>query len=199
MNKYWINQGAPNKDFWAHEVCSLVSLYEVHGSHQCSSFRSTLLVLQHSILLALQTTGSTKTSSTSSKQLSEPSLSSRPSISLRCMLSVIFCDEFIELMIISSAGIVPSNTTTYTLAQLQNAVKAQTGAIPFFGCGGTGAGGSAGRNILNEAWHFNHVLGTEQYGHFKPIDSTTPSTCSPTGIRYLERTPSSEREVRVIP
>ena len=28
-----------------------------------------------------------------------------------------------------SAGILPSNTTTYTLIQLQNAVKAQTGAV----------------------------------------------------------------------
>lgn len=132
---------------------------------------------------------------------SYPSLLQVPDLRFPCGVCYpsSFCDEFIELMILCSAGIVPSNTTTYTLAQLQNAVKAQTGAIPFFGCGGTGAGGSAGRNILNEAWHFNHVLGTEQYGHFKPIDSTTPSTCSPTGIRYLERTPSSEREVRVIP
>ncbi|TDL28264.1 ribonuclease T2 [Rickenella mellea] len=101
--------------------------------------------------------------------------------------------------LLATAGIIPSNKTTYTLSQLQNAVKTQTGAVPFFGCGGIGAGGSAGRNILNEVWHFNHVLGSEQYGHFKPIDSTTPSTCSPTNISYFERTTTSEREVRVFP
>lgn len=63
-------------------------------------------------------------------------------------------------ILVCSAGIVPSNTTTYTLAQIQNAVKSQTGAVPFFGCGGSGASGTANHNILNEVWHFNHVLGT---------------------------------------
>lgn len=91
----------------------------------------------------------------------------------------------------------PSNTTTYTLSQLQKALHAQTGAVPFLGCGGTGASGN--RTILNEVWYFNHVLGTGQYGVFKPIDSTTTSTCAQTGIRYLERTPTSEREVRLLP
>jgi Ribonuclease T2 family len=51
------------------------------------------------------------------------------------------------------AGIIPSNTTTYTLTQLQSALQAQTGAIPYLGCGGNGT-------ILEEVWYFNHVQGT---------------------------------------
>lgn len=108
------------------------------------------------------------------------------------------------------AGIVPSNKTTYTLPQLQAAVKAQTGSIPFFGCGQNGT-------VLQEVWYFSHVHGTvrlniyiacclltdsylqEQFGTYKTLDSTTKSTCSTTGqIHYFERTPTSERDVRLL-
>ncbi|KAF9479700.1 ribonuclease T2 [Pholiota conissans] len=90
---------------------------------------------------------------------------------------------------LATAGITPSNTTTYTLSQLQNAIKAQTGSIPFFGCTTNGT-------ILSEVWYFSHVHGTEQFGSYKTVDSTTKSSCGATGIRYLERTHTSEREVR---
>ena len=108
-------------------------------------------------------------------------------------------------------GIVPSNRTTYKLSQFQNALKLQTGAVPYLGCGANGT-------VLEEVWYFSHVHGTvrlklstrndsdinqfaqEQFGTYKTIDSTTPSSCSETGpIRYLERTPTSEREVRLLP
>nr|BAF65238.1 ribonuclease T2 [Ganoderma lucidum]BAF65239.1 ribonuclease T2 [Ganoderma lucidum] len=92
---------------------------------------------------------------------------------------------------LAASGIFPSNKTTYSLGQIQTALKAQTGAIPYLGCGSNGT-------VLQEVWYFNHVIGTEQFGNFKTIDSTTKSTCSPTaGIHYYERTPTSEREVRL--
>ncbi|KZS99004.1 ribonuclease T2 [Sistotremastrum niveocremeum HHB9708] len=95
---------------------------------------------------------------------------------------------------LASAGIVPSNSTTYSLAAMQNAVKAHTGAIPYFGCTGPEAPNKDGRTIVDEVWHFNHVIGSPQQLNFKHIDSVTTSSCSPTGpIRYLERTPSSVR------
>lgn len=94
--------------------------------------------------------------------------------------------------ILASAGIVPSNKTTYTLPQLQAAVKTQTGSIPYFGCGQNGT-------VLQEVWYFSHVHGTEQFGTYKTLDSTTKSTCSATGqIHYFERTPTSERDVRLL-
>ncbi|PIL31812.1 hypothetical protein GSI_06516 [Ganoderma sinense ZZ0214-1] len=94
---------------------------------------------------------------------------------------------------LAASGIFPSNKTTYSLSQIQTALKAQTGAIPYLGCGSNGT-------VLQEVWYFNHVIGTEQFGNFKTIDSTTKSTCSPTaGIYYYERTPTSEREVRLWP
>ncbi|CDO75501.1 hypothetical protein BN946_scf184935.g37 [Trametes cinnabarina] len=95
--------------------------------------------------------------------------------------------------ILAASGILPSNKTTYSLTQLQTALKAQTGSIPYLGCGSNGT-------VLQEVWYFHHVLGTEQFGHFKTVDSTTASTCSSTaGIHYYERTPTSEREVRLLP
>ncbi|KAL4241605.1 RNase T2 family protein [Abortiporus biennis] len=91
---------------------------------------------------------------------------------------------------LAASGIVPSNTTTYTLTQLQTALKSQTGALPYLGCGFNGT-------VLQEVWYFHHVLGSEQFGHFKTVDSTTTSSCSTTApIHYYERSAHSEREVR---
>ncbi|KAF9566095.1 ribonuclease T2 [Agrocybe pediades] len=91
---------------------------------------------------------------------------------------------------LAAAGIVPSNKTTYTLDQIQTAIKAQTGSVPYFGC-------SVNGTVLSEVWYFSHVHGTEQFGSYKTVDSTTKSTCSAAGpIKYLERTPGSEHEVR---
>lgn len=50
-------------------------------------------------------------------------------------------------------GVVPSNRTTYTLSQFQNALKSQTGAVPYLGCGNNGT-------VLEEVWYFQHVFGT---------------------------------------
>ncbi|KAI0308184.1 ribonuclease T2 [Multifurca ochricompacta] len=101
--------------------------------------------------------------------------------------------QFPTYDILASAGIVPSNTTTYQLRDIQNTLKAQTGGIPYLGCGSNGT-------VLQEIWYFNHVSGTEQFGRFKALDSVTPSSCSSSaGIHYYERTPRSEREVRILP
>ncbi|KAG2149546.1 ribonuclease T2 [Suillus cothurnatus] len=91
--------------------------------------------------------------------------------------------------ILAAAGIIPSNTTTYTRAQIANAIYSQTGADPWLGCY------NANGSVLEEIWYFHHVLGTEQYGHFKTLDSMIPSTCAETGILYYERTPESEKAI----
>jgi len=97
--------------------------------------------------------------------------------------------HFPSFNILAAGGIVPSNKTTYKLDDLEATAKSQTGAIPFFGCVNNGT-------VLTEVWYFNHVLGTEQFGSFKSVDSTTPSSCTRTGgIWYLERTPGSEHDV----
>jgi len=49
-----------------------------------------------------------------------------------------------------SHGIVPSNKTSYTLQQMQDAVKAHTGVIPYFGCTGAEAPEGDGRTVVDE-------------------------------------------------
>lgn len=92
--------------------------------------------------------------------------------------------------ILASAGIIPSNTTTYSLAQLNNAFLAQTGSLPYFGCAKDAQGN---KTIFNEIWINAHVYGTPQYGQLKTVDTPAKSSCSNvTGaIHYYERTPSS--------
>ncbi|KAI5476532.1 ribonuclease T2 [Pseudohyphozyma bogoriensis] len=89
--------------------------------------------------------------------------------------------------ILAAAGIVPSNTTTYSLSDIQAAFKNQIGALPYFGCSGPN------HTVFDEIWINAVVLGTPQYGQFKAVDTPAPSTCSnATGaLHYYERTPSS--------
>ena len=193
VNKYWINQGAPNKDFWAHEV-GFVRLPVKYMLTPSPSQFSKHATCTSTFDVACFPNYKKHEDVINFFDAVIRAFSKFPTFQfLATYVTACFTTVLLLLIDMFRAGITPSNTTTYTLAQLQNAVKAQTGAIPYFGCSGSQ------HNILDEVWHFNHVLGTEQYGHFKPIDSTTKSSCNATGIRYLERTPSSEREVRILP
>ncbi|KAI0727823.1 ribonuclease T2 [Fomitopsis betulina] len=159
MNKYWVNQGAPNRDFWAHEFskhATCTSTFDVACYGPEYREHQDVVDFYLSVVRAFQ--------------------------------------KFPTYQMLAASGILPSNRTTYSLDQLQSALKAQTGAVPYLGCGGQNG------TILEEVWYFNHVLGTEQFGQFKSLDSTTESSCNTTlGIWYYARTPSSQREVRTVP
>ncbi|KAI0962079.1 hypothetical protein AcV7_001000 [Taiwanofungus camphoratus] len=158
MNKYWINQGAPNAEFWAHEFskhATCTSTFDVACYGSDYKEHQDVVDFYLSVVRAFQ--------------------------------------KYPTWEMLAASGIYPSNTTTYTLNQLQNALKAQTGGIPYLGCGGNNG------TILEEVWYYNHVLGVEQFGQFKSIDSTDTSTCNETGIWYYERTPGSEHDVRLLP
>jgi ribonuclease T2 len=66
---------------------------------------------------------------------------------------------------LNAAGITPSNTTTYSIGQFQNALIKGYGALPYIGCSGpryneTAAGkGSTdnGRTQISETWYYFHV------------------------------------------
>ncbi|KAH9950891.1 ribonuclease T2 [Amylocystis lapponica] len=158
MNKYWINQGAPNTAFWAHEFskhATCTSTFDVacYGSNYKE--HQDVVNFYLSVVRAFQ--------------------------------------RYPTWEMLAASGIHPSNTTTYSLSQFQTALKAQSGGTPYLGCGGTNG------TILEEVWYYSHVWGTEQFGQFKSIDAVDKSSCSTTeGIWYYERTPTSEREVRVI-
>ncbi|KAK7465340.1 hypothetical protein VKT23_005319 [Stygiomarasmius scandens] len=154
MEKYWINQGAPNADFWAHEFskhATCTSTFDIACYGSSYKKHQDVVNFFDAVIRAFK--------------------------------------QYPTFDMLAAAGIVPSNTTGYSLAQIQQALMSQTGALPFLGC--------TNHTILSEVWYFSHVFGTEQYGTYKPLDTTTTSTCSTNEtIWYYERTPSSEREVR---
>ncbi|SPO24557.1 related to Ribonuclease Trv [Ustilago trichophora] len=79
---------------------------------------------------------------------------------------------------LESAGILPSATKNYTLAEIQSTLKNFHGATPFVGCNKKGE--------MNEFWYFWNVRSTVNFGHYEPVESTTKSTC-PQSLRYLPK------------
>ncbi|KFY97094.1 hypothetical protein V498_02276 [Pseudogymnoascus sp. VKM F-4517 (FW-2822)] len=79
--------------------------------------------------------------------------------------------------ILADAGITPSATATYTLAQIQDALKAFHGFVPTVGCK---------NGVFQEIWYHYNVRGSLQTGEFVPsAPDGTKSTCPTTGIKYL--------------
>ncbi|TFK77339.1 ribonuclease T2 [Pluteus cervinus] len=155
MDNYWINQGGPNSDLWAHEFSkhgTCMSTFDLACFGSPYRKHEEIMNYYDSVIRAFH--------------------------------------QYPTFDMLAAFGIVPSNKTAYNLADIQSALKTQTGATPYLGCSNNGT-------ALSEVWYFNHVLGTPQYGHFKPVESTSASSCSTTSpIWYYERTATSEREVR---
>ena len=94
-------------------------------------------------------------------------------------------------------GIYPSNTTTYTLSDMQSALSQQYGATPYLGCSGpryndTVAGANttdSGRTQLSEVWYYFHAYGKPQDGGSIPVEQTGSSSCATSegAINYYER------------
>ncbi|CEL56543.1 ribonuclease T2 family, putative [Rhizoctonia solani AG-1 IB] len=76
---------------------------------------------------------------------------------------------------LGAAGIYPSSTVTYTLAQISAAVKAKWGYTPAFDC----TSGS-----LNAISYYYHLKGSVIDGTLVPIDAPKAGTCGSTGIKY---------------
>nr|POE65689.1 ribonuclease trv [Quercus suber] len=106
---------------------------------------------------------------------------------------------------LSAKGIRPSNTTTYTLSNIQSALTKGYGVLPYVGCSGpryneTVAGRNStdnGRTQLSEVWYYLHVFGRPQDGQGVPLNVTgSPSSCAKAegAVHYYERTSSSVRK-----
>lgn len=85
-----------------------------------------------------------------------------------CLLRALFLvsEDFVYLtdnVPSFSAGITPSNKSTYSLAQITGALKAQSGATPYLGCVQNGT-------ALSEVWYFHHVKGSVSYLKHSYID-----------------------------
>lgn len=97
-------------------------------------------------------------------------------------------------------SILPSNTTGYSRLQLEDALTAEHGAVPYVGCGGpryneTAAGRAAqstdsGRTVLSEVWYYMHVQGRPRSHVYVPVDQTGSSGCTNAtgGVWYYQPT-----------
>ena len=104
---------------------------------------------------------------------------------------------------LADRDIVPSNSTTYTLSDFEEALSSEYGATPYVGCSGaryneTAAGKGSldnGRTQVSEMWYFRHVMGRPQDGKSVPLDSTTKTSCAKTAgaLHYYERANGSVR------
>lgn len=114
---------------------------------------------------------------------------------------------------LSSASIRPSNTTSYSLSDIQAALTTGFGAIPYVGCSGprynatTEGRGSLdnGKTAFSEVWYYHHVVGQVQKGQTVEVDASinggSISNCAkaPGAIRYYERAAGAEGPGEVAP
>ncbi|PQE17930.1 ribonuclease t2 family protein [Rutstroemia sp. NJR-2017a WRK4] len=189
MNKYWINQGAPNWYLWAHEFSKHATCF--------STFDTPCF-------------GSSSPNSTSPTSLSTLLTFLPTALSYYLSLPT--------HTFLATHSIHPSNTSTYTLSSLQHALTTEFGALPYIGCSGprynnTAAGKAAnstdtGYTVVSEVWYYYYVLGRVQdaatggitgFGRKKPVGADvnggSVSSCAKAegALRYLERSVGSVR------
>jgi ribonuclease T2 len=167
MNKYWVNQGASNEAFWAHEFSKHATCYSTFDV-PCYGPK----YVDHQEVIEFYET------------------------------AIMYYKRNPTYDWLAKAGITPSNSTTYTLSDMQDALTEEYGAIPYIGCSGpryntttAGAGSTDnGRTNIDEVWYYQHVYGRPQDGNGVPVDASSPtSSCAKTAnaINYYLRTKSS--------
>ncbi|EPQ52027.1 ribonuclease T2 [Gloeophyllum trabeum ATCC 11539] len=80
---------------------------------------------------------------------------------------------------LAAAGITPSDTDTYALADLQSAVEKATGFVPDFTCTDS---------TLSTVMYYLNAEGPLQDGQFVQSHASRASACPETGIRYPVKT-----------
>lgn len=114
--------------------------------------------------------------------------------------AILFYEHLPTYNWLAAAGITPSNTTKYSLADLQSALTGAYGALPYIGCTGprNNVTGDTGYTVVDEVWYYSHVFGRPQAGNSTPVGadsipgSTSSCAKSEGALWYYERNPTSE-------
>ncbi|KAF1810037.1 ribonuclease T2 [Eremomyces bilateralis CBS 781.70] len=168
MNKFWIAQGTPNWELWAHEFSKHATCF------------STFDVACYG-----------------------PQYRENEDIIDFFESTIRYFKKQPTWEWLARWDITPSNSTTYSFAEIRDALASEYGAVPYVGCSGpkyndtkAGRGSSDnGGTVFNEVWYFSHVFGKPQYGDYVPTDvGSFATTCAktPGAIRYPSRTNGSE-------
>ncbi|GMG56383.1 unnamed protein product [Ambrosiozyma monospora] len=80
---------------------------------------------------------------------------------------------------LSDAGIVPSNSDTYTSQQIQDALSQNFGEDVYIKCDKN--------NGLQEVWYFHHLRGNALTGEYVPIEPLNDSECPDSGIYFYPK------------
>jgi ribonuclease T2 len=188
MNKYWINQGAPNTAFWAHEFSKHATCY-----------------------------------STFDLPCYGPSYVEHQEVAEFYETAIKYYQRLPTWKWLDAAGIRPSNSTGYSISDIQAALTTGYGALPYTGCAGpayntTDAGKGSldnGKIYFDEAWYYFYVsqsrtkpqnmgMLTQRQAYGRPQDgnwavqnasvsgsAVTSCATSAGAVKYLERTASS--------
>ncbi|KAH3665556.1 hypothetical protein OGAPHI_003743 [Ogataea philodendri] len=84
---------------------------------------------------------------------------------------------------LEDAGIVPSDTATYTKDAIAEALQSKFGRQVYFKCDSNKA--------LNEIWYFYHLHGSVVHGDYVPMDSIPTSSCPDSGIKFVPKNSAS--------
>ncbi|PNY28357.1 Ribonuclease Trv [Tolypocladium capitatum] len=84
---------------------------------------------------------------------------------------------------LAAAGITPSDSTTYALADIQAALEAQHGASVTLGCKG---------KALDEVWYHFNVQGSLQNGQFVAADPVGTSGKCPKTVQYRPKSGAND-------
>ncbi|KAI3623963.1 hypothetical protein CBS14141_002391 [Malassezia furfur] len=171
MNKYWVSQGQPNSDFWAHEFSKHATCYSTfdtpcYGEHH----------EEHADVIDFF-----ETVARFHKRLSTYSWLEDAGIVPSNKTSYTLSD------------------ITNALEKVTGAKPYIGCSGPRNNETSGGNQNDHGFTVLSEVWYFYNVAGRPQDGHTYAVDSSTDSTCSSASgaIKYYERTPSSEQKARM--
>ncbi|KAG8995808.1 ribonuclease T2-like [Tulasnella sp. 427] len=76
---------------------------------------------------------------------------------------------------LSSAGIEPDESKTYSLDELTSAIQSTHGFVPAFDCK---------KGSLNAIYYYFNLKGTVMDGTLVPIDAPKGGSCPSNGIKY---------------
>jgi ribonuclease T2 len=130
MNKYWVNQGGTNDEFWAHEFSKHATCFSTFDI-PCYGPK----YVEHEEVVEFFET------------------------------AIMYYLKVPTFTWLADKGIMPSNDSTVSLGDLQDALVEGYGALPYIGCSGTrynetdaGMGGEdSGRTVVSEVWYYKYV------------------------------------------
>lgn len=189
MNKYWISQVDKNWVLWAHEFSKHATCY---STFQKECFvRATLEHPPSTVVLTPE---------------QGPKAEEHEDLFTYFETAISYFRTLPTWSWLTAASIQPSNTTAYTLSDIQDALTHGYGVIPYLGCTGpkynetkAGAGSDDnGRTQLSEVWYYYHVYGAPQRSQAKRVPADVAggkvSGCAKAkgAIWYYERSKDSE-------